>query len=209
MFSALEQAEKLRQQNVILISHRPDVSLKVTGALGVADMNETVYAPILDLLDDYKSMTIGHIEQVLKEKGITFAQITQAVLVLIGAGHLALVQDESVIYKAKKQTDKLNTHLCQKARGSNDISYLASPVTGGGIAVDRFQQMFLLSIAQGKKEPAEWAQYVWQTICGQGQLLVKEGKPLQTAEENLLELTAKAQTFAEKQLPILKALQIT
>lgn len=135
--NALEQAEALRAQQVILVAHRPDVSLKVTGALGEADMSEAVYAPILDLLADHKAKSLGQIEQTVKDKGIAFAQIIQAAMVLTGAGHLALVQDEQVITKAKKQTDKLNAHLCQKARGSNDISYLSSPVTGGGIAVRR------------------------------------------------------------------------
>jgi len=37
---------------------------------------------------------------------------------------------------------------------------------------------------------------------------LKEGKALETAAENLAELTAQAQTFAENQLPIFTALQI-
>jgi len=206
--NVVEQAEQLRQQQVILVAYRPDVSLKVTGALGEAELSEAVYAPILDLLADHKSKTLGQIEQAVKDKGIAIAQVVQAVMVLTGAGHLALLQDEAVIGKAKKQTDKFNAYLCQKARGSNDISYLVSPVTGGGIAVNRFQQLFLVSIAQDKTQPAEWAQYVWQILVGQGQKLLKEGKALDTAEENLSELTTQAQTFALKQLPILKALQI-
>jgi SAM-dependent methyltransferase len=204
----LEQAEQLRQQKVMLTSYRADVSLKVSGALGEANLTEAVYVPILDLLADHKVRTLGQIEQATKDQGLIFAQITQAVMVLAGAGHLALVQEDAAIPKAKKQTDKLNAYLCQKARGGNDISYLASPVSGGGFAVNRFQQLFLLSLAQGKKQPAEWAQYVWQTIAAQGQKLVKEGKTLDTAEENLAELTAQATAFAEKQLPVLQALQI-
>jgi hypothetical protein len=39
-------------------------------------------------------------------------------------------------------------------------------------------------------------------------MLLKEGKPLETAEANLTELTALAADFAVKPLPILKALQI-
>ena len=74
--------------------------------------------------------------------------------------------------------------------------------------VARFQQLFLLALSQGKKQPAEWAQFVWQILSSQGQKILKEGKTLETAEENLAELTAQAATFAEKQLPILKALQI-
>ena len=63
-------------------------------------------------------------------------------------------------------------------------------------------------MSQGKKQPAEWAQFVWQILSAQGQKIVKEGKTLETAEENLAELKEQATTFAEKQLPILKALQI-
>ncbi|NYT63467.1 methyltransferase regulatory domain-containing protein [Alcaligenaceae bacterium] len=206
--SPLEQAEALRAIKVMLTTYRPGVSLKVSGALGEADMAQAVYDPILDLLADHKPRTLGQIEQAIKEKGIAFPQLMQAVMVLTGVGHLAQVQEEAVISKAKKQTDRFNTYLCQKARGSNDIAYLVSPVTGGGIGVSRFHQLFLLALAQGKKQPAEWAQLVWQILQAQGQKLVKEGKTLDTDEDNLAELHSQARVFAEQQLPIFKALLI-
>ena len=205
--SALEQAEALRAQRVVLVTHRPDVSLKVTGALGEANLTEAIYAPVLDALAEHKPRSLGQLEQGLRGK-LNFAQLLQAVMVLTGAGQLAAVQDEAASAKARRGADKLNAHLLDKARGSNDVSYLASPVTGGGVTVGRFQQLFLLALNQGKKQPAEWAQYAWQVLAAQGQKLVKEGKALDTPEENLLELTAQAQAFAEKQLPILKALQV-
>jgi hypothetical protein len=37
---------------------------------------------------------------------------------------------------------------------------------------------------------------------------MKEGKALETPAENIAELTTQAQTFAEKQLPALKALGV-
>jgi SAM-dependent methyltransferase len=206
--NALEQSEGLRAQKILLATYRPDVSLKVSGAMGEASLTEEVYAPILDFLADHKPKTIGQIELAVKDKGVSFAQIRQVVMVLAGVGHLALVQEDPIIAKARKQTDKLNAHLCQKARGRNDIGCLASPVTGGGLVVNRFQQLFLTSIGQGRKQPAEWAQYVWQTIAAQSQKVLKEGRTLETPEENLAELTRQATEFAEKQLPILKALQI-
>jgi hypothetical protein len=95
-----------------------------------------------------------------------------------------------------------------KSRGSNELGYLASPVIGGGIVVGRIQQLFLLAMGQGKKQPAEWAQFVWQILSAQSQKLVKDGKTLETEEGNLAELAAQATSFAEKQLPVLKALQI-
>jgi SAM-dependent methyltransferase len=205
--SPLEQAEALRAQRVVLNTHRADVPLKISGALGEATLTDTVYAPVLDALAGHKPKTLGQIEQAVKES-VNFAQLLQAVMVLTGAGHLAPVQDEAISSKAKKAADKLNAHLLNKSRGSNEISYLASPVSGGGATVGRFQQLFLLALNQGKKQPVEWAQYAWQILASQGQKLVKEGKALETAEEAVAELTAQANVFAEKQLPILKSLQV-
>ncbi|MBF0205165.1 MAG: methyltransferase, partial [Desulfamplus sp.] len=82
----------------------------------------------------------------------------------------------------------------------------ASPVTGGGIAVGRFQQLFLMAINNGKKQPDEWAAFTWNILTLQNQRVIKDGKVLETPEENLAELTAQAQIFADKQLPVLKQL---
>jgi SAM-dependent methyltransferase len=206
--SPLEQAEALRSHKVILIKHRPDVSLKVTGSLGEATMNEGIYNPILDLLADHRPRTLGWLEQTLKEKEITFPQIIQAVMVLAGAGHMCAVQDEGIANKAKKTSRALNTHLMNKARSSSDIAFMANPVTGGGVAVGRFEQLFLLALSRGEKQPGEWAQFVWGILQAQGQRLVKEGKTLETDEQNLGELTEKARVFGEKQVPVLRALGV-
>jgi SAM-dependent methyltransferase len=206
--SALEQAEALRAQKFILATHRPDISLKVSGSLGEATMSEAIYKPILDLLADHKPKTLGQIEQATLAHGINFAQLRQAAMLLCGTGQMAAVLDDAAIARSKRHTDKLNAHLMDKSRGSNDISYLASPVTGGGHTVGRFQQMFLLALVQGKKQPADWAQYAWQVLAAQGQKLVNEGRTLESSEENMAELTTQATTFATKQLPVLKALQM-
>ena len=132
----------------------------------------------------------------------------QTVLVLCGNGTFCAVQDETATTKAKKYTDKLNTHLMLKARSSNDITALASPVTGGGVGAGRFHQLFALAIQQEKKKPEDWVVFVDQILASQGQKIVKEGKPLETTEQQVAELTSQATEFANKQLPILKALQV-
>jgi hypothetical protein len=206
--SPLEQAEALRMQKVILIVPRADVSLKVRCAIGEASMQDAIYGPILDALADHKPKTIAQLEQQLKDKNIAFAQLTQAIMLLTGNGSLAAVQDDALTQKAKKASEKINTYLIDKARGSADISYLSSPLTGGGIAVNRFQQLFLLALSQGRRQSADWAPFVWQILAAQGQKIVKDGAPLQSAEANLAELASQANNFAQKYLPILKVLQI-
>ena len=206
--SALEQTERLRAQKVVLTSCRSDISLKVKSNLGEASMSEEVYEPILDYIADHKPRTLSQVEEAIKSKGVNLAKIIEAVVVLSGLGHLAPAQDDAVIEKAKKRTKKLNSHICSLARGSGDIVYLVSPVTGGGIQVSRFQQLFFVALDSGLKTPTEWADLAWKTLSAQGQLIIKNGIALKTAEENIAELEEQADVFAQKQLPILKALGI-
>ena len=204
----MEQSQGLRAQRLLMTVHRPDVNLKVTGALGEATLTEKVYAPLLDLMADHKVRTLAQIETIVKDENITFVQLVQAVLVLCGTGSLSAAQEDTVTAKAKAHTDKLNTHLMIKARSSNDINFLASPVTGGGVAVGKFPQLFVLAMQNGKKNPEEWAGFVAQILADQGQWIIKDGKPLDSAKAQLAELIIQSKEFAEKQLPILKALLI-
>lgn len=206
--TALERSEALLHQQVLLIVPRADVSLKVKGALGDADMNESVYGPILDVLADHNPKAISQLINAVKDKGVSSAQVVEAVVVLVGGANVAQVQDSKTVSKAVINTRKLNKHLLNKSRTSNEIAYLASPVTGGGIVVDRMPQLFLLAIGQGKKEPAEWAQFALQVVEGQGQKLIKEGKTIDTREDSMTLLMQEANNFVQKKLPILKALQI-
>lgn len=204
----LEQNESMRALRVVLVTHRADIILKVMGNLGEATLNQSVYTPILDCLADHKIKTVTQIEQAMNGKGITFPQITQACMALTGSGHMALAQEDHITAKARKNTDKLNAHIIRQAADGGEIAYLASPVTGGGIAVGRFQQLFLMALQKNKKLPVECAQFAWQILSAQGQRIVKEGKALETAEENINELTGQAASFIEKQWPILRALQV-
>jgi len=206
--SPLERAEALRAQRVMLIAHRAEVALKSSGALRGAKMDEGVCNPILDCLADHAPKSLQQIEEAVKDRGIVFPQVMQVVMVLIAGGQVAAIQEADDSVATRSQTDRLNAYLLDKARGSGSIACLVSPVTSSGIGLVRFEMLFLLALGQGKKQPQEWAQFAWQILRVQGQKLVKEGRTLETAAENLAELQARAQAFATKYLPILQALQI-
>ena len=206
--NARERADALKSQRIMLITDPADISFKVNSYQGETSMNEAIYRPLLSLMEDHQIRTIGQIEAGLKDKGIALSQVNEAVLVLMGCRNIAAVNDDNTAAKARRQTDRLNYHICMKARASSDISCLASPVTGGGIPIHRFEQLFLLSISQGSKSAAECAQFVWQTISAQRQTLIKDGKPLLEFRENLTQLTAIAEEFLLKKHPTLKILQI-
>jgi hypothetical protein len=205
---AVKQAEQLRSLRLILVTPAEDVQLKVSGSRGEASLNESVYKPILAALADHKVKILGQLEQLVAPQGVNLVQLVQSIVILAGLGHVYAAQAEDKIKAAQKTTQKLNLDLMIRSRATNDLSYLASPVTGGGHAVGRFQQLFLLARAQGRKHPQEWAALVWEVLAAQGQSLVKDGKTLATPEENLQELTEQAIRFEAKQLSVLKALMI-
>ncbi len=204
----LEQAELIRAQRVLLVQPRPEIALKVTASAGEATLQESIYGPLLDALADAQPRTIRELERAVRERGITFTQLVQAIVVLAGAGHLLMVHADAVTAQVRQRTDRLNAFLCERARGSADVAFLASPVSGGGVPVNRFEQMFLHAHAQGRSHADEWAQFAWQTLSAQGQKLLREGKPVESAEENLAQLTIDARDFMDKRLPILKALGV-
>ena len=206
----MDRVEALRKERFLLTSHRADVALKANGALGEAKLTEAVYAPILDLMADHKIRSISQMEAELTQTkaNVDFAQLIQAVALLAGQGHLHAAQADGVVNESRKRTQALNTQLMDHARSSPDITYLVSPVTGGGLPVSRFAQLFLRSLAEGKKQPDAWAADVWNVLKLQGQRLLKEGKTMESEEDNLRELNAQAAVFAQKQLPILRATKI-
>ncbi|MDO9461510.1 MAG: methyltransferase regulatory domain-containing protein [Alphaproteobacteria bacterium] len=206
--TSLELLDILRRQRYVLAIPRENLSLKVKGALGEVEPTAAIYDPILDVFADNQPKTLGQVEQLVKEKNINIAQLREAAIILSGSGFLHPAQDDRQISKAKPFTDRLNAYLIDKSRSSNDVTYLASPVTGGGIQIARFNQMFLKAKSLGKKAPAEWAATTWQILASQGQRILKDGKTLETPQENLDELTVQANNFAQTQLPCLKALAI-
>jgi len=134
--------------------------------------------------------------------------LRQAMMTLVGKGDVAVAQDEERIAECKRKSDRLNSYLIRSARTSNEIRYLASPVTGGGIPLDRMQRLFLLALSEGSKLPEEWARLAHQVLVDEGKRLIKDGKTLESGEDNQAELKSMASDFAAKRLPELRALRV-
>lgn len=205
--NAHEQASALREVRLMLAVSREQLSMKVIGTLGEADMDQATYAPLLDLLDDHLPHTIGELQQRLPGQTTDLGNLLQMLLVLAHKSCLAMVQDDAAIALARPATDKLNRHLLQQALGRNDLLALASPVTGGGVAVLHIQQLFLLAHSQAVPSE-EWPIFVWQVFQPLQQAMVRDGVVLESQEDNLHEIALHAQDFRDTTLPLLKRLGI-
>lgn len=203
-----QQMDAMAAKRFVLLVPSADVVLKVSGALGEAELQPDVYVPVLEQLSSAGGLpkTALSIGQALP--ALNMAQVMQALLVLTAASYVSPAQDEAEIAAARPRTDALNRYLITRAIHSGEIGWLASPVIGGGVPVGRFQQLFIGAIEAGQTSPQEWAATVWGKLSTQGEYIVKEGVALTTATENLAELETQAKHFAEHRQAMLKVLGI-
>lgn len=207
--TAFEQRERLLDMRFVLTRALAEVPMKAKGALGEATLQEGVYRPLLEAFaaEGGAPRLLRQVAEQLAGR-MGWGQLLQALAVLVGIEALAPCQDEEAERSVRARCQALNRHLCERARWGGEVVHLASPVTGGGVAVSRFAQLFLLARALGRRQPQGWAQYAWQVLSAQGQRLMKDGKALESAEDSLAELGARAQAFAAQELPVLQALQV-
>jgi hypothetical protein len=205
----LEHLESLRTQQFVLTTLPSEIPMTVKGARGEVALPDAIYRPIIEAMaeDNFKPKALGQVAANAKLASLQFNQIVRAAILLTGVGYMHPAQVSSK--ETHAHCVALNQYICQRARSSSDISFLASPVTGCGFPVSRSQQLFLLAAANNRKAPEEHAKFAWEILAAQGHCLIKEGKALTTPEENLSELTKQAAEFAEKRLPVLKALEVS
>lgn len=204
----MEQQAALRAHRVILVTDPRDIVFRAGGALVERDLSAAVYSPIVELLADRKAHSLGQLEERLQGEGAQLGQLLEAIMVLIGKGDVASVQDSFNAERALETSARLNRHVIANSVNSSRVRSLASPVTGGGLSVQPFHLQMLAARQQGLDRPEQWAETLWQNLVAKGAGIVKPGGGVMSAEEGLQALTDEAHSFATKQLPGLQALKV-
>ncbi|GEK53127.1 class I SAM-dependent methyltransferase [Vreelandella venusta] len=206
--SALDKDEMLDGLRVIMGVPRKDVQLKIAGRLGSFDLPSNIYTPLLDALSSYQPVFVSELWQVAKEHGVGRPALNSAIAILASKGVILPAQSDDDISEVAAKTGRLNRFLMSQSRSTTELSYLASPVTGGGIAVSLFHQFFLLATLEGGDDAKTLAAFAWRILASQNKCLLKEGKPVSDESENLAELERQAGDFIDTRLPLFRALKI-
>jgi hypothetical protein len=209
IISKFDELALLRKSKIVLTQPRSLVSFKVNCGRGEASIPEAKYKSLLDYLADYQTHTIGEIELALVDNGYSISEIVDAIHIFVATGDLQMASDDCTNDLVNQRCRRLNKWLCELSRGDGSCRFLSSPVTGGGIGVSRFNQLFLLAVNNGLSTPQECADSVWEILSAQGQRLTLNGRMLETKADNLQELTRQAEVFMTLQLPVLEALGVS
>lgn len=207
---AFEQFEHYKSQRFVLMTTADKVALKANGPTGEITMQEEVYRPLIEILAsrNYEPKSVAEIVAHPSWKSRSLATAIEVLMVLTATSQASPAQTPKAISQASPKCAALNAHICERARSEGEIGYLSSPVIGGGLTVDRIEQLFLLARKAGRPDAKAWASYAWDALNSQGHRVFKDGKPLASAEENMAELRERAKAFEADRLPILSALDI-
>ena len=200
-----EQVRRILGTKYVLLKTGPD-ALKCTGYNKSLAIKEEWTKQIVDYLAaDNRSPKdfTGFLE--------THPEIPERILLvfikaMVRTETFAPCQPDKTVEKAKPYCDRLNHYIYESSLLEEKINYLASPLTGCGVGVNRIQQMFLHLLRKGfdkKGIPGE----VQRILSSQGQHLLKDGKPL-NEEDGVKELQEQFTKFESETLPLLQVLCI-
>jgi len=146
-----------RETRIVLVSRPDDIPAKVVGERGEVRLDEGLHRAVMDALGDHAPHTVGGVEQALAVPSGGFDELSEAVFALAAFGHVMIAQGDAAIARCRPRAARLNALLLDRARSSDDIDFLASPVTGGGVAVDWLDQLVIGAIFRGATTPAACA----------------------------------------------------
>ena len=203
------QMALMRRLPVVLVRHPPVVSNSFKGLLGEIELDMALFGPLLEFLGDHQPHTLAEVEAFMAPKGMTFAQLLQTVMLLVGRDDMALARTGEQAAAARPHTDRLNAAILALAPVSKrDVPFLASPVTGGGHSVLRTHQLFLLAVQDGRTTAEGIADYLRQLIATYDLSMQNAEGKQETTEESVSRMRGEAAIFLAQTLPVLHALGI-
>jgi SAM-dependent methyltransferase len=185
-----------------LVTPAAETDLTFETALGRLQVRPDMYKPVIEILDR-GPLALRELIASPAASTLEWPGLLDAIKVLVGHGDLQpALPLESEAGRAASARG-FNAAVTARAKDSADLGYLASPVTGGGVHVDRFTQLYL----RAKQEGGDPVAVLAAMAAERGGVVDKDDKPL-GPEEALAALTARAAQIEQRTVPLLQRLEI-
>jgi SAM-dependent methyltransferase len=205
--SFIESEFHWNRQRFILSVPRAEIEPQIKHGRGEVGLRPEVLEPLADALAD-GPRTVAQLFTNPKVRELPRQAVLEALAALVGVEYVQPALDEATEQDRVPTTQAFNLAVMSTAKVSNDLQFLASPITGGAIHVDRISQLFLLARRVGRA--ADATRFAWDTLRSAGTSMLKDGGAVcETPEENLAELEKKRAAFESRELPILTSLGIS
>lgn len=177
-------------------------SLASKGIQFHGELNQ-VYLDVLSAkLGDHQIYSVAELSEALGEQ-VDYVLLFTLLSVLLDIGVLALVQRDEVIAEAEASCRAFNQQTLKQLFSPNAIQVLASPVTGGGVAMSEVDLLFLEAHTLGLDEAA-WCEHVWARLQFADKAVLNDNQPMTEAAH----LLAFQQKFVSEWMPVCRSLKL-
>jgi SAM-dependent methyltransferase len=198
---ALEAA--LDRMRFALMRPRAACRMQTTTPVGEVTLQPEAYAPALDALAR-APMTFAELAQAPECAGLNRGKLRQAVFGMAALGNLQAALPAAGEDARRDRTARFNAAALRAPVTDAGDLYLASPVTGAGVAVNLIDRLFL---GAGGDEKAAVERALGAATSGRLKLS-KRDKTLDSAEEKAEYIRERAKFFFADFLPFLKLLRV-
>lgn len=195
--SSYQTRERWLDTRFALTMKGSKIPREIRGMRVAIKLQNGIYNPLIASLDQ-GPRTLRDVMAEPTLASFNFNRIVQALTLLMAQGACSPCLPEQGLAERKLQVDRFNRAIADQSRFERKFSYFASPVTGGGIAADRVNQLMWLSLHERESDTAR---FVGSVLSKAGQRLLKDGKPL-NGEEHEAELRQRVAEFEENTLGI-------
>jgi SAM-dependent methyltransferase len=137
-----------------LTSPESDFDMTFETAVGKLQLRTDVHGPLIELLHK-GPVTLREAIERSPQPATNWGSITDVIKLLVGRGDLQPALPGGGDAARAAPVRAFNGAVLARAMESAEFGYLASPVTGGGVAVDRLTQLYLFAQLQGLADPTD------------------------------------------------------
>lgn len=153
----------------VLKMKRAEVPSVVHGPVGEVSLHQEVYGPMVDALASGPK-SVAQLASEPSASAIGLDRLRQALIVLVGMEAVAPCLGAGDDLRRIARARAFNAMSLERAQRKGTSAWLASPVTGNGVAVAGVLQSFLHSRYLKREDIAE---YVWEIMRARGVRLKK------------------------------------
>lgn len=201
--SAYDHNRRIEETRFMLIGDAEKCPEKIQGPIGEVSLKTDMYRPVAEQLARFPDATasIGELMTAKGTQSLNRGALWEIMLVLTAANFVSPVATTATSKEDEAAAQSLNRCLMERAQAGVGVEFLAAPRLGIGMSVSRIEQMLILAILNGEKDPAA---VVNKTLSDNGQTLMIEGKPAASDAAAVQEMKRIFDNFTQNRAPLLK-----
>jgi hypothetical protein len=200
LIPAGEYRKRWHSEHFVLVADRQDFPEKLQTLAGAVTVDGVKSSQVIDVLrhDGFRPKTV--LEMLERVPNIGLAELMDMLVLFVDSGFAspARIPSRTEIERCRR----INRHILDRAQASDEIQYLASPVTGGAISISHQSLLFLFAWERGKRSASDLAAYAAEVLQDDR----RDGGEETPANDRMDLIRIAAGKFLAQSMPVLQAL---